>query len=31
MPFYEYQCGHCGHHLEVMQKISDAPLRKCPE
>ncbi|MGD9598965.1 MAG: FmdB family zinc ribbon protein [Steroidobacteraceae bacterium] len=30
MPFYEYQCGSCGHHLEAMQKITDAPLRKCP-
>jgi len=31
MPFYEYQCGKCGHHHEVLQKISDAPLKKCPE
>jgi putative FmdB family regulatory protein len=31
MPFYEYQCSSCGHHVEVLQKISDAPLRKCPE
>ena len=31
MPFYEYQCGSCGHHLEVLQKISDAPLKKCPD
>ncbi len=30
MPFYEYQCNHCGHTLEAMQKISEAPLRKCP-
>ena len=30
MPFYEYQCRHCGHQTEVLQKISDAPLRKCP-
>ncbi len=30
MPFYEYQCKACGHHLEVMQKFSDAPLKKCP-
>jgi len=30
MPFYEYQCRHCGHQTEVMQKISAAPLRKCP-
>ncbi len=31
MPFYEYQCKNCGHALEAMQKVSDAPLRKCPE
>jgi putative FmdB family regulatory protein len=30
MPFYEYQCNNCGHTLEAMQKVSDAPLRKCP-
>jgi putative FmdB family regulatory protein len=30
MPFYEYQCGHCGHTLEAMQKVSDPPLKKCP-
>ncbi|MCB2262849.1 MAG: zinc ribbon domain-containing protein [Candidatus Thiosymbion ectosymbiont of Robbea hypermnestra] len=31
MPFYEYRCEHCGHELEVLQKISDAPLVDCPE
>lgn len=31
MPIYEYACNKCGHHLEVMQKMSDAPLSKCPE
>ena len=31
MPFYEYQCSACGEQTEVMQKISDKPLRKCPE
>ena len=31
MPFYEYQCEACGHHHEAMQKMSDAPLRKCPQ
>ena len=29
MPFYEYQCKACGAQIEVLQKISDAPLRKC--
>ena len=30
MPIYEYQCGGCGHSLEALQKISDAPLLDCP-
>ena len=30
MPFYEYQCNSCGHTLEAMQRITDAPLKKCP-
>ena len=30
MPIYEYQCKQCGHQLEVIQKISDKRLRKCP-
>ena len=30
MPFYEYQCKRCGHTLEAMQKVHDAPLKKCP-
>jgi putative FmdB family regulatory protein len=30
MPFYEYQCRACGKTTEVLQKISDPPLRKCP-
>ena len=30
MPFYEYQCKSCSHELEAMQKVSDAPLKKCP-
>ena len=31
MPIYEYACSACGHRLEALQKVSDAPLRKCPE
>ncbi len=31
MPIYEYQCSKCDHHLEALQKISDKPLRECPE
>ncbi len=31
MPIYEYRCSHCGHELEIIQKISEAPLETCPE
>jgi putative FmdB family regulatory protein len=31
MPIYEYRCSACGHHLEALQKMTDGPLRKCPE
>jgi putative FmdB family regulatory protein len=31
MPFYEYLCKSCGHELEAMQKVSDSPLKKCPD
>jgi putative FmdB family regulatory protein len=30
MPFYEYECQACKFYTEVMQKISEAPLTKCP-
>ena len=30
MPFYEYECQACKFYTEVMQKISEAPLIKCP-
>ena len=30
MPFYEYRCQQCHHQLEVLQKMSDAPLVDCP-
>ncbi|MED5607893.1 MULTISPECIES: zinc ribbon domain-containing protein [Pseudomonas] len=30
MPIYEYQCRSCGHQLEAMRKLSDAPLVDCP-
>jgi putative FmdB family regulatory protein len=31
MPIYEYRCSACGHQLEALQKMAEAPLRKCPE
>ena len=31
MPIYEYRCEACGHALEALQKLSDEPLRECPE
>lgn len=30
MPIYEYRCASCGHELETLQKLSDAPLTVCP-
>ncbi len=30
MPIYEYKCENCGHQLEILQKISDAPATTCP-
>jgi putative FmdB family regulatory protein len=31
MPIYEYRCSACGHELEKIQRMSDAPLTDCPE
>lgn len=30
MPIYEYECTSCGHRMEAIQKISDEPLKDCP-
>ncbi len=30
MPIYEYRCDNCGHELEAIQKLSEAPLVTCP-
>ncbi len=30
MPIYEYVCNDCGHELEALQSISEAPLTDCP-
>lgn len=29
MPIYQYACEKCGSEIEVMQKINDAPLKRC--
>jgi putative FmdB family regulatory protein len=30
MPIYEYECENCKFYTELLQKISDPPLTKCP-
>ena len=30
MPFYEYECDNCKFYTELLQKITDPPLKKCP-
>jgi putative FmdB family regulatory protein len=29
MPTYEYACKNCGHRVEVVQSMSEEPLRVC--
>ena len=29
MPIYEFQCQSCGNQVEVLQKMSDDPLKDC--
>lgn len=31
MPVYEYECNECEKVFEVQQRISDDPLKTCPE
>ena len=31
MPIYEYACGKCDHEFEREQRISDPPVKTCPE
>lgn len=31
MPIYEYRCGKCQHQFDLLQKITDEPVKECPE
>lgn len=31
MPIYAYKCSNCGYTKDVLQKMSDPPLKQCPE
>lgn len=31
MPTYDYTCEECGHDLEIFQRMSDDPIKDCPE
>jgi putative FmdB family regulatory protein len=31
MPIYGYKCTECGHQFDKLQKMSDDPLKDCPE
>lgn len=31
MPTYEYLCKACGHAHEIFQKITDEPIKECPD
>ena len=31
MPTYEYTCRDCGHTFDIVQKMSDDALTRCPE
>lgn len=30
MPIYEFECSHCGHRFDRLQKLSDADPTVCP-
>ena len=31
MPIYGYRCGNCSHQFEILQRMSDEPLKTCPK
>jgi len=30
MPIYEYECASCHQQFDLIQKISDEPIKQCP-
>lgn len=30
MPTYNYRCQDCGHEFEIVQRMTDEPLKLCP-
>jgi len=31
MPTYEYECLQCGHRFDMLQQMSDEPVKECPK
>jgi putative FmdB family regulatory protein len=31
VPLYEYECNKCHHRFERLQRMSDPPVKECPE
>jgi putative FmdB family regulatory protein len=31
MPTYEYECQRCGHVFERFQRMTEEPLKRCPQ
>lgn len=31
MPTYEYKCQACGHQFDILQRMTEGPLTKCPK
>ena len=31
MPTYQYRCNECGHEFEKRQRMSDDPVKECPQ
>ncbi len=31
MPIYEYECQNCNHQFDLIQKMSEEPVKQCPK